>query len=179
MTAQHRNWRELAELVSKEHDSQRLSELVHELNAALDAEEALRRGPRPRSVHILFVDDESSIRATLPLALRAKGFEVTVAASIPEPLARMRASTFDVLLSDLNIAQPDDGFTLTRTMRHVDPHCVTIILTGFAGLDSAMQAVHRVDGYLAKPADLDYLAQMIEKLVSERRRTKAADSASR
>ena len=80
----------------------------------------------------------------------------------------LRPSTFDVLLSDLNVGQPQDGFALTRTMRQVDPQCVTIILTGYAELDSAMRAVQRVDGYLAKPTDIDSLVDTIQRLVSER-----------
>ncbi len=56
-----------------------------------------------RSKRLLFVDDEEGIRLTLPLLLQARGFNVRVAASVPEALSEIRTHEFDVLLSDLNI----------------------------------------------------------------------------
>jgi len=54
---------------------------------------------------VLFVDDESAIRVTLPAILEMRGFEVAVAATVPEALDAIRSQKFDVLLSDLNILE--------------------------------------------------------------------------
>src|SRR5438132_10401652 len=70
---------------------------------------------------LLFVDDEEGIRATLPLLLRARGFDVRVAANVAEALLEMRTHNFDVLLSDLNIGKDDDGFTVVQAMRSSHP----------------------------------------------------------
>ena len=66
---------------------------------------------------ILFVDDEPSIRLTLPPVLQEHGFEVKTAASVAEALSEIRRDRFDVLLSDLNIAEEGDGFQVVGAMR--------------------------------------------------------------
>jgi CheY-like chemotaxis protein len=59
-----------------------------------------------RERKLLFVDDEPTIRLTLPAILKQEGFDVTAAATVPEALAYINKEKFDVLLSDLNIGQP-------------------------------------------------------------------------
>ena len=54
------------------------------------------------SKRLLFVDDEEGIRSTLPTILERRGFDVRVAATVPEALSEIRTHEFDVLLSDLN-----------------------------------------------------------------------------
>ena|SRR5436190_478157 len=87
-----------------------------------------------RSKRLLFVDDEEGIRLTLPLLLEARGFNVRVAASVPEALSEIGTHEFDVLLSDLNIGQDGDGFAVVRAMRKAYPNCVSILLTGYPAL---------------------------------------------
>src|SRR5438046_8538358 len=62
--------------------------------------------------NILFVDDEDSIRLTLPPLLQSYGFEVISAATVAEALGLITRHKFDVLISDLNIGHPGDGFTV-------------------------------------------------------------------
>ena len=120
-------------------------------------------GPR-----ILFVDDEPNIRRTLPEILRLHGFEVAVAATVPEALKIISSEVFDVLLSDLNIGEPGDGFTVVSAMRRIQPSAATIILTGYPAFESALRAIQsQVDDYLIKPADVPSLVNKIkEKLAS-------------
>jgi DNA-binding NtrC family response regulator len=117
---------------------------------------------------ILFVDDEQSIRFTLPAVLEEQGFEVKTAASVADALTQINSSRFDVLLSDLNIGDEGDGFQVVSAMRHIQPHCVTVILTGFPAFETALQAIrHQVDDYLVKPTDVEVLVNTLrEKLES-------------
>ena len=111
------------------------------------------------------MDDEEGIRATLPLLLQERGFDVRVSASVPEALSEIEMKThkFDVLLSDLNIGEDGDGFTVVRAMRKAHPNCITILLTGYPAFESAVQALHdEVDDYFVKPAELDSLINAIE-----------------
>jgi len=112
----------------------------------------------PTRKRILFVDDEPSIRLTLSAILQDHGFEVRSAGSVPEALAQITSQHFDVLLSDLNISEERDGFRVVSAMRRVQPHCFNIILTGYPGFDSAVEAIRQqVDDYLVKPADIEVL----------------------
>ncbi|HKT23083.1 MAG TPA: response regulator [Terriglobales bacterium] len=115
---------------------------------------------------LLFVDDEANIRLTLPVILAQEGFEVTAAASVPEALELITKEKFDVLLSDLNIGSPGDGFTVVSAMRRTQPDAVTFILTGYPDFETALEALRsQVDDYLTKPADIRYLVTRInEKL---------------
>ncbi len=125
-----------------------------------------------RSKRLLFVDDEDSIRATLPLILQARGFEVTVAATVPEAIDSIQRHEFDVLLSDLNIGEAGDGFTVVQAAREVNPQCIAIILTGYPGFESAVEGIqHEIDDYVVKPADIEALiARMENKLATRQSR---------
>jgi len=121
------------------------------------------------SKRLLFVDDEEGIRTTLPEILQRRGFDVRVAASVAEALSEIRTHKFDVLLSDLNIGEDGDGFTVIRAMRKAHPNCVAILLTGYPAFDTAVQAIEdEVDGYLVKPADINSLVSTIERRLRTR-----------
>jgi YesN/AraC family two-component response regulator len=122
------------------------------------------------ATRILFVDDEAGIRKTLGMILEQHGFEVTTAANVPEALEQLNHATFDVLLSDLNIGQPGDGFTVVSAMRRVQPEAATFILTGYPDFDTALQAIRsQVDDYLLKPTDVPTLIHTIQRRLDHRR----------
>jgi len=122
-------------------------------------------------VRLLFVDDEPLIRITLSKILEQEGFQVTVAATVPEALEYITKGKFDLLLSDLNIGQPGDGFTVISAMRRSQPEVVTIILTGFPDFDTALQALRsQVDDYLTKPTDIKTLIAVINENMQKPRR---------
>lgn len=121
---------------------------------------------RPRT-RILFVDDEPGIRLTLPTILQQHGFEVTSAESVTDALRAIATNEFDALISDLNIGEPGDGFTVVSAMRRTQPRCVNFILTGYPAFESALEAIRsQVDDYLVKPADVRELVQLLELKLS-------------
>lgn len=121
------------------------------------------------SLRMLFVDDEPSIRLTLPQILRMKGYDVDVASTVAGALAAIQSRRFDVLLSDLNIGSPGDGFTVVSAMRRTQPDCITLILTGYPGFETALQAIRsQVDDYLVKPTEVERLIETIERKVLHR-----------
>jgi DNA-binding NtrC family response regulator len=116
----------------------------------------------PTRKRVLFVDDEPSIRLTLPPVLEENGFEVRSVASVAEALVEISSQQFDALLSDLNIGQEGDGFHVVEAMRKVQPQCVNVILTGYPSFDSALQGIRQqVDDYLVKPADVEALIRCL------------------
>jgi YesN/AraC family two-component response regulator len=118
---------------------------------------------------VLFVDDEPTIRATLPLILEMHDFEVKAAANVQDALALIQSEKFDVLLSDLNIGQPSDGFTVVSAMRRVQPDALTIIITGYPAFETALEAIRgQVDDYIVKPADTEQLIDTIRYKLNHR-----------
>lgn len=113
---------------------------------------------------VLFVDDEEGIRLTLPPILEHAGFDVSVAASVPEALEMINHQSFDVLLTDLNIGSPADGFILVSAMRRVQPKSATFILTGYPDFQTALEAIRKqVDDYFTKPADIAMLIATLKE----------------
>ena len=117
----------------------------------------------PSRKRVLFVDDEPSIRLTLPPVLEQNGYDVRSAGSVAEALVEINSQAFDALLSDLNIGEEGDGFLVVSAMRHIQPKCITVILTGYPAFDTALQAIReQVDDYLVKPADVETLLKCLE-----------------
>ena len=127
--------------------------------------------PSPtETIRVLFVDDEPSLRVTMPQILERRGYNVTAVGTVNEALAEIMSAQFDVLLSDLNIGQPGDGFTVVSAMRRTQPECVTLILTGYPGFETALEAIRRqVDDYLIKPAPVPDLVKCIAERLKGRK----------
>jgi ActR/RegA family two-component response regulator len=122
-------------------------------------------------IRLLLVDDEPSIRVTLSSILKMHDFEVTTASTVAEALAQIQTGKFDVLLSDLNIGEPGDGFTIVSAMRRIQPEAITIIITGYPAFETALQAIrNQVDDYVVKPAQTDQLVKRIREKVADHTR---------
>ena len=106
---------------------------------------------------VLVVDDDSSTRRMLELALRRKGFEVTCAANGEGALALLRERAFDILLSDIHM--PDiDGIDLCRHARELRPLIGLVLMTGFQTEESVLRAFRGgAAAYLRKPLELPIL----------------------
>jgi PAS domain S-box-containing protein len=119
---------------------------------------------------LLFVDDDDALRTALGAVLTRQGFALTAVGSVREALELISTRTFDVLLSDLNIGEPGDGFTVVSAMRRVQPAACTFILTGYPDLETAIQGIrNQVDDYFSKPLHVERLVGAISNLRSGRR----------
>jgi ActR/RegA family two-component response regulator len=96
-------------------------------------------------------------------------------ASVPEAISEISRQPFDILLSDLNIGGPGDGFIVVGAMRRMQPRARSYILTGFPDFASALEAIRRqVDDYFVKPADIP---AMVKTLRAKREAPRAFSSA--
>jgi ActR/RegA family two-component response regulator len=117
---------------------------------------------------VLFLDDEENIRLMLGLYLQEQGFAVTTASTVPEALKLITHEDFDVLIADLNVGYPGDGFTVVSAMRRTQPKAVTFILTGYPAFETALEAIRlQVDDYITKPTDTDALIQKIHEKLAQ------------
>ena len=76
-----------------------------------------------------------------------------------EAIAQMQTRQADLAMVDLRM--PDvGGLDVLRAIRETDPHCQVILMTGYASVDSAVEAIKlgALD-YLSKPLDFDRLEQ--------------------
>ena len=118
---------------------------------------------------ILFVDDEDSIRLTLPPLLQSYGFGVTAAATVAEALGLISQHRFDVLICDLNIGHPGDGFTVVSAMRSHQPNALRFILTAYPAFESALEAIREeVHDYFVKPTETEVLVEKIRSKLAQR-----------
>jgi DNA-binding response OmpR family regulator len=103
------------------------------------------------------IDDEDTLRHFLGLHLQEQGYQVTEAADGRSALKWIEKQQFDVALVDLRLTDMD-GLDIVRHLRKVAPKTSVIILTAYASLDSAIEALRQgAHDYLSKPFDTSEL----------------------
>jgi DNA-binding response OmpR family regulator len=119
---------------------------------------------------VLLVDDDDAVRETMLAILQSKGFEVVAAASVTEALRLITLESFDVLITDLHMPNPGDGFTVITAMRHSQPGALTLLVSGYPDVQSAMSAILlEADEIIVKPFDTGKLAELLrDKLLTRK-----------
>src|SRR5579872_3550212 len=127
----------------------------------------------PHVTHkILLVDDDDGVRTMMTATLRHKGFEVVDAANVTEALKHIATENFDVLITDLHMPNPSDGFTVVSAMRHSQPHALTLLVSGYPDVQSALAAILlEADEIIVKPFEVGRLADLIRGKMLTRRPT--------
>jgi DNA-binding response OmpR family regulator len=114
------------------------------------------------SRRILLVDDDDAVRTMMSATLERKGFDVVPAASVKEALALIATECFDVLITDLHMPSPSDGFAVVTAMRHSQPDALTLLVSGYPDVKSAMDAILlEADDIIVKPFEAGKLAELI------------------
>jgi DNA-binding response OmpR family regulator/DNA-binding HxlR family transcriptional regulator len=126
-------------------------------------------------VHILVVDDDRVFREELSSLLDGAGHSVDTAPSAAKALETLERGPFDVVLTDLKMPR-QSGLELLKEVRHRWPEIPVIVLTGYAAVPTAVEAMKlgALD-YLAKPFRMDQLAHSLELVTQEK--TFARDTA--
>ncbi|HET9978627.1 MAG TPA: sigma-54 dependent transcriptional regulator [Burkholderiaceae bacterium] len=102
-------------------------------------------------LNVLVVDDEPAIRQVLCSAIGKAGYTVDSAASAGEALAKLEATPFDVVLSDI-FMPVTDGIELLKQARAKGHAATFIMVTAFASVDSAIDAIKAgAWDYITKP----------------------------
>src|SRR5262249_52469937 len=119
---------------------------------------------------VLIVDDEPNVLATLQPILARDGHVVEVAQSGTDARSAIVARDYDVVITDLRLADAD-GMEIVAAVHDKDPIVPVIVLTGFGSLDSAVQALQRsVYDYLLKPCDVEELRTTVKRAIDHGRR---------
>ena len=122
---------------------------------------------------LVVVDDEQGIRDVVDRFARRAGFEVIACSGGREAISELGTRHADVALVDLRM--PDiGGLDVIRAIRDLDPRCQTVLMTGYAAVETAVEAVKLgAMDYLSKPLDFGRLDQLLTTVreETERRRT--------
>jgi DNA-binding response OmpR family regulator len=116
------------------------------------------------------VDDDDAVRDMMTATLERKGFGVVAATNVTEALKLITTETFDVLITDLHMPSPGDGFTVVTAMRHSQPNALTLLVSGYPDVQSAMAAILlQADEIIVKPFDVGRLAELVhEKMLTRK-----------
>jgi DNA-binding NtrC family response regulator len=121
--------------------------------------------------HILVVDDEAIIRTTLERILAEEGYQVTSVSTGTDALAHLAHNEVGLILLDLNL--PDThGIEVLRQVKEIDPELLVIVVTGYASVESAVEALKLgAYDYIKKPFKADVI-KLITRLAIEAQRLK-------
>jgi DNA-binding NtrC family response regulator len=117
-------------------------------------------------LHVLVVDDEPGVRDLLAEYFRERGLDVTTTADGPAALAAIAQAParFTLIVTDLQLPGAD-GLAVLRAARAANPSVYVIIITGYASLDSAIQAVRLgAYDYLTKPFSLGQIDVIVGRM---------------
>ncbi|HEY7350920.1 MAG TPA: response regulator [Ktedonobacterales bacterium] len=118
---------------------------------------------------ILVVDDEPGVLTTIQAILKMEGYDVRGAASGHDALNILREQAFDLILTDLRLGS-DDGLEMLAELRKLAPDTVAIVLTGYASLESAIEAMRQgAYDYLVKPTDVEELKLTVARALERQR----------
>jgi len=103
---------------------------------------------------VLVVDDEASVLLTYKMILEKQGYEVVAASTSVEAKAAIEKHDFDLLLCDYSLEQQHTGFEVIAAARRRRPEVPSLLLTGYATLETAAEAQLGEIGVLYKPIDI-------------------------
>lgn len=118
---------------------------------------------------LLVVDDEENLRITTAAILEKEGYTVDTASSGDEAIALLAHTDYDLVLTDLHM-EHGEGLSVLNEIRRNAPLTISVVLTGFASVESAIAALQEgAYDYLVKPCDIDTMKHTIRRGVEHRR----------
>ena len=125
--------------------------------------------PSLTEARLLVVDDEESLRITTAAIFEKEGYIVDTASSGDEAIGLLNNADYDLVLTDLHMEGGDGLSVLSQIRRHA-PLTISVVLTGFASVESAIAALQEgAYDYLVKPCDIESMKHTIRRGVEHRR----------
>jgi two-component system response regulator RegA len=110
----------------------------------------------------LLVDDDALYLQTLQRSLKKRGIESFTATNALDALRLASAAALDFALIDLRLGGTESGLTLIEPLRHSQPRMRIVLMTGYASVATAVEAIKRgADNYLLKPTTIDTILRTL------------------
>ncbi len=118
---------------------------------------------------ILVVDDEANVLFTTTSILRQEGYDVEGLGSGAEAIQAIREKHYDLVLTDLKMPRVD-GLAVLAEVRKRSPNTVTVMITGYGSVDSALEAIQLgAYEYLLKPTEVADLKLAVKRSLERKR----------
>ena len=118
---------------------------------------------------IMIIDDEKIVGDMAKLSLEQDGYEVETFLNGESALARLQEKPFAVVVTDLKM-KGIDGLEVLRTVKKLYPKTVVIMITAFANLDVAIEALRDdVHDFFPKPVKIKELKASIQRALEKRK----------
>ncbi len=114
---------------------------------------------------LLVVDDDAYVLESISSLLKEFGFDVVTCRNAVDALERVKKNRFDVVLTDIKMPVIT-GIELLQRIHTENPQLPVILLTAFAELEMAVDAIKRgAFDFITKPYNPEYLVHSVEKAV--------------
>jgi two-component system response regulator HydG len=129
-----------------------------------------------RRDRVLVVDDNASMAETVADGLAGHGFDAVAVASGATAAERLRAETFDALVTDLRMPG-EDGLELLSLSRSLAPERPVIVMTAYSAIDTAVESIRRgAYHYITKPFKSEELALFLGRALDQARLVREASA---
>lgn len=123
-------------------------------------------------IRVLIADDDETYREVLLDSIKSDELKPEVASDGVEALEKLGKEPADILITDLHMPRMD-GLTLLRRVREHYPHILTIIITGYGSLESAIEAIRLgAYDYVQKPFKSQEIAVTTRNAIEKVRMTR-------
>lgn len=115
---------------------------------------------------IAIIDDDPDIVDAVSLILKSKNYEVVIARNIQDGFILVETEKPDLILLDVMMDEPDDGFYLAMKLRSKGVRTPIVLLTSVSkstGLDFSQSKTLPVDEFLEKPIKSSTLEDILKK----------------
>jgi DNA-binding NtrC family response regulator len=116
---------------------------------------------------IMVIDDEKIVCDMAKMSLDQEGYEVETFLNAEPALKRLAEQKFDIVVTDYKM-KGIDGMEVLRTVRRLYPDTKVIMITAFANLDAAIEALRSdVHDFFPKPVKIKELKASIQRALDE------------
>jgi DNA-binding NtrC family response regulator len=116
---------------------------------------------------IMVIDDEKIVGDMAKLSLEQEGYHVETFLNAEPALKRLQEEKFDVVVTDYKM-KGIDGMEVLKTVKDLYPSTQVIMITAFANLDAAIEALRRdVHDFFPKPVKIKELKASIKRALEK------------